>query len=192
MSSGIYYPVVSGDDGRWGVDFFLTADEYHSLGHDGSRDVNIFARFLSVAIDKNSVIESAVIRFVAATTSGNEPNIDIYGNDIDNAVAPTSYAEAYALDKTTAKTDWLITGGWTDGASYDSPTLKDIIQEIVNRPGWANGNALQLLIYNDGSASAVQQFARSIDYSSGTKKPELHIEWEPPPAGGALFFGMNF
>lgn len=51
---------------------------------------------------------------------------------------------------TQASTSWVISSttptGW-----LASPDVADLIQEVVNRPGWQSGNALALLLANDAS-----------------------------------------
>jgi hypothetical protein len=47
-----------------------------------------------------------------------------------------------------------------------------VIQEIVNRSGWASGNALALIVTGTG-----ERVAESYD---GSAAPELHIEYLTP------------
>ena len=192
MSSGIYYPGANADDGYWYTGYFYPGDNYVVFGKQDALDRHSWWRFLSVAIEKKSVIESAIVRFTCHVSRTDDMLLKIEGNDIDNAVAPTNESEADALVKTSAALDWDITTNWIDGTQYDTVDITAIIQEIVNRGGWASGNALMVLVDNDGGADFNLQAPSAFEYSSGAEKAELHISWGPPPAGGALFFGMNF
>jgi hypothetical protein len=75
--------------------------------------------------------------------------------------------------------DW-DPGVWSSGGWYESPDLQDVIQEIVNRSGWASGNALVLLLADDGSATSVNRLIYA--YNSGAANgAELQIEYATGP-----------
>ena len=44
--------------------------------------------------------------------------------------------------RTTARVDWDNIPVWIPNTWYDSPDITTVIQEIVNRAGWASGNAI--------------------------------------------------
>jgi hypothetical protein len=52
-----------------------------------------------------------------------------------------------------------------------TPNLAAVIQQIVNRPGWASGNALALIVTGSG-----HRVADSFNGSS-TGAPLLHVEY---------------
>jgi Tfp pilus tip-associated adhesin PilY1 len=64
------------------------------------------------------------------------------------------------------------------GVSPQTPELKTIVQEIVNRFSWTSGNAMAFIITGSG-----QRTAKSYDGSSG-EAPLLHVEYTGGPAGG--------
>lgn len=177
MASGTFYPAVSADDGKWKSAEFNSNYNDFVFGHDGN-SVHSFIRFLNVTIPAGSTITSAYIRFTAAQTlSGNTVNVKISFNDVDDAVAPTNVAGADALVLTAAKVDWNAIAAWTDGNTYDTPSIVTAIQEIVDRGGWSSGNAMMGLV-KDNSASSYRK-PSAVDYSSGAEKAELHVEWTP-------------
>ena len=59
-------------------------------------------------------------------------------------------------------------------AYYRSPELREVIQEVVSRPGWRNGNALSLLLIAQPATSGSP---RSIYSYEGTadKRAELRV-----------------
>ena len=70
---------------------------------------------------------------------------------------------------------WNNVENWTTvDAEYGSASLVPIIQEIVNRAGWASGNALALLIDGTGTRTA-----RAED-KDPVLAPKLHIEYMGP------------
>jgi hypothetical protein len=69
------------------------------------------------------------------------------------------------------------------GAAQQSPSLVDVVQEIVDRPGWAPGNDLALFISGQGTRPA-----ESVEGDSDAAAL-LHIRyrnpnWVPPGGGG--------
>jgi len=179
-ASGVFYPEASADD--WESKYFgafNSSAEYVSLGKHAGDQCLSGVRFKNVIIPQGATIDSAFIRVIAYENESSSCLPRIYANDIDNAVNPTSKAEASFLVKTTAKIAWTLPA-FTTGGSYDSPEIKTVIQEVVDRVGWASGNSLMVIINEDGYSSigAGRRF-RSFDYNGGIDKAELHVEWTP-------------
>ena len=176
MGSGTFYPAASGDDGYRSSSINLTAG-VATFGNVGA-SCHAFIRFVDVTIPQGSIITTAYIHFTAGTSdSGTAVNTNIYFNDIDDAIAPTDGSEFDALVKTTEFTVWDGVGGWTNGTQYDTPSLVDVLQEIVDRGGFSSGNAAMALIYDDGSDSSAARSFRSFDQLGGISKAELYVEW---------------
>lgn len=182
----VFYPAVSGDDGFFSSDF----DEIHltysrlEMGHHGGEvpiTYDLFVRFPAVTIPKDASIETAYVRFMAYDGNYTGPcNVNCHFNDVDNAVAPTTQPEAIAL-ALTSPVAWDDIEGWDDGIPYYSPELKTIFQAIVNRAGWVEGNAVQIVFKNNASAGAANRLPSSFDYLAGAEKAELHITVTAPP-----------
>jgi hypothetical protein len=76
---------------------------------------------------------------------------------------------------TTAQIDWDLTS-WTDAGWNNSPSILSVIQEIVNRGGWAANNYIGLIIKDDGSVSGRSVWGS--DYSGGASlAAKLHVEY---------------
>jgi len=177
MPSGTFYPAVSGDNGHRNSSFFEDTLDYCVIGR-GTKDNDAWLRFANVTIPQGSTITAAFMRLKChQNQSGTAVNTNIYFNDHDNAVAPTDDIEFGNLVKTTAFTPWDAIATWTDGIQYDTPSLVDELQEIVNRGSFASGNAVMAIIYNDGSDDAAKRLFSAIDFDGGSEKPELHVEW---------------
>lgn len=180
MASGIFYPAVSGDDGHWlGTGQFYGGNIQMYLGRSTTSYYG-FVRCPNVTIPQGVTITSAYIRFIAqASDSSTVVNVNIYFNNIDDAIAPTSAAEGNALACTTAVA-WDNIGSWSDGNQYNSPSLVSILQSVVNRTGWSSGNAIQVIIKDNGSSpSYSMRTAATIENVEGAEKAELHVEWVP-------------
>jgi len=142
----------------------------------------IFVRFLNMTIPKGATIDSAILTLKAYATDAAVPVlVRLYFNDIDDAVAPISVAEYDALDLTTAYVDWSIPA-FTSGTSYNSPDIKTVVQEIVNRAGWASGNDMMLLGPDNGSGAYHMKQPYSYDGGS-TSGIILTINYTNPVLG---------
>ena len=121
------------------------------------------------------------MQFTASDFNENRHPTDllIQGHDVDDA-APFSPASFNLSNRslTQESVPW-IPPVWTvvnqSNARQQSPDLRHIIQEIVDRPGWQENNALGLLISGTGGRPAY-----SYEGSSG-QAAELHITFVSPP-----------
>ena len=132
---------------------------------DGANDC-FFARFPNTTIPQGATISSVKLTFQAAFTStGTVCNANVYFNDVDNATAPTTYTEAN--DKAvTAAISWNSVVGWTANSDYDSPSIVSILQAIVNRPGWASGQAMMVLVKNNSSSLDARRHPKTYEAST--------------------------
>lgn len=178
MAEIVLYPAASGDDGEWNPVASFYSNQWNIIiGRDSDTGLeHSFIRFPSAAIPQGAVISSAILSFVAnASDSGTSVKSNIYGNDVDDATAPTNYTEAEALNLTSAVVAWDDLESWTAGSSYNSPDIKTVIQEIVSRPGWVSGNGLMIVIRNNGSTTAHRK-PRTYDYGSGFPALTINIQ----------------
>ena len=133
-------------------------------------------RFLNVTVPKDAVITQAFLTFTAIYDDRPEASLmNIYGEDADNAVTFSTGPNFAGRVKTTAYTVWDAEEAWTAELTYDSPDLKDIVQEIVNRASWVSNNAMVFLWYDDGSTGSRDAYSYN---GSTTKAPFLTIYYE--------------
>lgn len=175
----VYYPGVGGDDYNWGTppDFFQGGTSNPGFGYTGAVRFNLGVRFVNVNIPQGAVIARAYLRLTSKQAqAGDTCKVKMYGNDADNAVAPTNYTQAEALVLTSSLTSWNPVPHFDLSSKYQTPDITSIVQEIVNRPGWSSGNALQILVKDDISTSGAYRYIRSIDYDP-SDKAELVVYW---------------
>lgn len=138
-------------------------------------------RFTNVTIPKNATIDSATLNVYVSSSSVDEPNLYIYGQAVDNAGEFLNATnDISSRTKTTAKTTWYVASPGTGTGSKTSPDITAVIQEIVNRAGWASGNAL-VLIFVDISGSNFR--FRSWDTDTATAA-ELTVNYTVSGGGG--------
>ena len=131
---------------------YLTSTDLE-LHNTGGNDGYVGMRWTNVTIPQGATIDSAKIQFhVDEIDAGSSVALTVTfrGEDHDNA--PTFASTASNISgrtETTASVDWAIPTWVTvndEGAAQLSSELKTIVQEIVDRTGWASNNALVIMI----------------------------------------------
>jgi PKD repeat protein len=151
------------------------------LVHDTS-DQTVGMRWVGLAIPKGATISSAWIQFAAKESQSEATSLTFRGQAAD--AAPTFSSTTGNIStrpRTAASVSWPPTA-WTAGAagtSQRTPDLRAVIQEIVNRPGWASGNPLVVMVTGTGHRTAWAWNGNS------AASPLLHVEYTtggtPPP-----------
>lgn len=149
-------------DGRMTLDSSdLELGEFDTFGTPDVGLQKIGLRFNGVNIPSGVTITAASIQFVADQTAGADPTeMTIFGENVGNAAA---YVEVdndlsnRAL--TTANAIWNIPE-WTGtetGPNQRTVDISDIIQEIIARGDWAEGNSMNFIFEATGvSAGATE------------------------------------
>lgn len=120
-------------------------------------------RFSNVLIPQGATIISAVLEVYSIGTVNDDSAVDIFCNDVDNAVNFSTDPDVTSRVRTTAtvsdNTDSVGTG-W-----YAFPDISSVVQEVIDRAGWASGNAFVVLV--DGQSTVNKDFRyRSYDGSA--------------------------
>jgi hypothetical protein len=107
--------------------------------------------------------------------TGSPVLLKIYADNVDNSAAWSTAARPSLRAATTAQIDWDLTS-WTDAGWNNSTSILSVIQEIVNRSGWAANNYIGLIIKDDGSVSGRSVWGS--DYSGGASfAAKLYINY---------------
>lgn len=136
--------------------------------------------FTGVTIPQGATIVSATIAFKQGSDFGTTAvEFNIKGNAVDSASAPTSNSDGRSKTRTSASVNWQPPSWVSEGTVETSPDISAVIQEIVNRAGWASGNALQILIDRVNSGSNAYRTFRSYDSSpgGGSESPVLTVTY---------------
>jgi hypothetical protein len=183
MASGTFYPAAGGDDGYvLGSSFFYAAVNYANIGNlTNHPDQAAFVRFVLLNIPQGATITKAEVTFQAYSSYSNTIATKCHFEAADNPAAPISAANYQARTLTTGTA--FSPEAWTAGSSYKSPDIKAELQEVINRPGWAEDNAVLFAVENNGTAYGDGTYGRQFycyDYSGGSKKAALYVEWSAP------------
>ncbi len=146
--------------------------------------------FANLSIPKNATITGAYIQFTAYKDKSTNPfAIDIYAENADNSVTfnngSTDWDKGnngtlvmYDISgraRTAQKATWTLTSGWStiDAAGEGQRTcdVSALVQAVIDREGWATGNAVTFIMSGSGIRSAY-----SYDRDSA-KAPVLHLTY---------------
>ena len=116
-------------------------------------------RFNSINIPPGATITSASLVFSAIgadapNTNNGATSLTITGEATDHASTFTTAINNISGRSLTAASSSWNPPAWSSGTTQTSPDLSAIVQEIVNRPGWAVGNSMAFVITGTGSRSA--------------------------------------
>jgi len=133
-------------------------------------------RFRSLTIPQGATITSAYVEFTSETDKTETTHLTIFGEDVDDAqdFKPPTPNSISNRPRTSASVSWNNVPNWSTGGKYQTPEITTIIQEIVDRGGWAEGNDLVILIRSDDEDG--NRIAWAHDGNS-SKAPLLHVEY---------------
>jgi hypothetical protein len=142
-----YYVGANTDDGELENTTFSNNGAEAYMGMiSTSYHMRVFFRFPNVTVPKDASIQEAYLYIKASSTRTGVPlHLNIFGNNIGNAVAPTNYTQYANLARTTAVA-WNNVPAFTANVWYPSSSIIAPVQQIVNRPDWASGNAMLFTI----------------------------------------------
>ncbi|ESY76091.1 hypothetical protein X743_01200 [Mesorhizobium sp. LNHC252B00] len=156
------------------------------LGYDSSTRQTVGIRFTAIDIPQGAIITGAYIQFQANEVKTGVTSLLIKGEDTDDASAFTSVSFDVSSRATTDASAAWTPDPWNtvgeQGLTERSPDLSAIVQEIINRSGWAALNDMAFLVTGTGTRTA-----DSYEYSP-TSAPLLHIEYLLPGSGSPVAF----
>lgn len=173
---------TNADDGYSGNSPTFATDS-HFIGNGSGITWDSFARIPRVWIPQGATILEAHIEVRAAALLGTASSVasKIHLNAADDATAPTDRTTHVAKTRTTAFASWSPSA-WTSGVIYSSPDISAAVQEVVDRAGWAAGNAMMILWDNNASPANNRLGASDLNGGWGFL---LVVEYE---AGGVVEF----
>ncbi len=133
--------------------------------HDG-------ARFVGLDIDQGATINSAT--FELSSKDLGTLTMDLSAEDVDDAQAFTTSAfDISTRVLTTAKVDnWNVPT--TAKVTQD---VTAIVKEIVDRPGWASGNALAIISNDQKNNRRFYSYDKAVSVGDATLAPKLTVDW---------------
>ncbi|KKN54167.1 hypothetical protein LCGC14_0595160 [marine sediment metagenome] len=137
----------------------------------------------TVVIPKGSTIDSAFY-WARGDSAGNATmDMTFFMNDVDDANNFSAEADVTSRVRTSASVKWANTSlnSSCGGALIQSPDLKSIFQEIVDRAGWVSGNEMCVILRGD--TTGTESFVND-DRTPCAPHPYIVIEFTEPTVGG--------
>lgn len=135
-------------------------------------------RFLNATIPAGSVVNTAVFQAYITGFMWDDIDFTIYFNDVDSAAALGSANNS--LSSLARTTETVTVTELAAGTGYYSfPDAAAVVQEVIDRGGWASGNNLTILL--GGGASCNARFFPH-NYNSAEFPPLLDITYTAPGA----------
>jgi len=135
-------------------------------------------RFTNVTIPRGAFISRAYLQFEADEAQSEATSVLIQGQAADNPGTFSFTDKVASRPRTAASAAWTP-APWTlvgeAGPNQRTVDFSPVIQEIVNRPGWASGNAVVLVMSGTGHRTA-----RAFD-AMPASAALLHVETGAPP-----------
>jgi hypothetical protein len=103
-------------------------------------------RFFELQVPQGARINHAELWVTSVMTYYQQIDLTIYGEAADQSLDFQQGALLTERPRTEHAVPWVITEYWLAGQIYNSPELAQVIQEIVDRPGWRERNALTLML----------------------------------------------
>jgi hypothetical protein len=130
-------------------------------------------RFAGLSIPKGATIQSAYMQFQCRVQTTAAASLLIEGQAADNPGTFTKTTNNISSRaRTSADIGWVPAPWGTVGAQgpdQQTPDLTSVMQEIVNRGGWASGNAMVFIITGTG--------VRTAEAFEGLFAPVLHVTY---------------
>lgn len=174
-----FTPAANGDDLKIQVNTGIVDGNGSTFGDGGGSPYlyDTYVRFRSVSIPKEATILTAKLTLTANGNYSNDNcNVNIYGNNVDNASVPGSIS-AYNALALTDPVAWNAVAHITTNTAFDSPSIVDIIQTIVNRSGWSSGNALAILLKNNSSSTSANRNCYTYNDGNSNYYPKLVVTY---------------
>jgi len=151
----------------------------HTSGVSNRQYRGGFEFVLTAEIPSGATIDAAYLTIRANSTSVDDPNVNIRGEDTADAPDFATNADVTSRTRTTASVQWTTTAIGT--GAVNTPSLVSILQELVDDyGGLANGAGV--VIFFDGRNDAISSFQVMSIEGTGTEAA-LHIEFTEPASG---------
>jgi len=181
------------DDAEESENVFFSAgfDVEVGINNPARGNLEMGIRFQDIQVPPGAAILSAVMQVTPrATSSADIPLTEIVGNDVDDAIE-FNVVDALLLDRVRFRAETANSVNWNipqflAGVPVQTPELGSIIQEIVNRDGWVEGNSIALIVRNrDGSNNANRRALSFEGAGNVNARPILQIIFDTEVAAGA-------
>ncbi len=131
-------------------------------------------RFRGIFIPQGATIDSAFIQVWSHEdkSTSDVAELTIAGEAADDPETYTLNALITDRPRTTAQVDWTVDEVWGLWTQERTPDISDIVQELVNRPGWQNGNSMAFMFLGEDQGPSDDENAREFESFENISDPE--------------------
>lgn len=153
-------------------------DDDIDTGWEGApEDQNILTcglRFRGIFIPQGAVIDSAFIQVWSHEDKSTDDvaELVIAGEASDDPETYTLDALITDRPRTTSQIDWTVDEEWGLWSQERTPYITDIVQELVNRPGWQSGNSMAFMFLGQDQGASDVENAREFESFENISDPE--------------------
>ncbi|MFH1641418.1 MAG: hypothetical protein ABIC04_00805 [Nanoarchaeota archaeon] len=135
-------------------DISLSSSDLELIYDGGNQEVGM--RFMDIYVPKRATIQGAYIEFETDETSSGATTLTFSAQATDDASTFSgSDGDISSREKTNATVNWANVPAWgTVSQKHKTPDLSSIIQEVIDRPGWVNGNSIAIIVDGTGKRTA--------------------------------------
>jgi hypothetical protein len=168
------------EDGYWrSSGTFNTNGSDFVAGYGGSTTYGAFFRWTNVTIPAGSTAAACVMDVTKNSGSGT-CNIRVSFEAADNPTFPTDLSDAQGR---TVTSNYAHINTAPSNGAYQTPDFTASAQEIIDRGGWASGQAMQVH-WRDFAGTGTATFqGRCIERTGTSEDPSISITYTEPAAG---------
>ncbi|NNM16172.1 MAG: hypothetical protein HKO56_05890, partial [Bacteroidia bacterium] len=134
----------------------LLSGNHLDMSYQSTSEQLVGMRFQNLNIPQGATITSASLEFVAKFSESSHSNLVFYAEDADNSSTFTSaHYDISSRGLSQNSVAWNNVPSWSTNQHYNSPDLASLVQETVDRAGWASGNALSFIVDGTGQRPAI-------------------------------------
>jgi hypothetical protein len=133
-------------------------------------------RFINVNVPQGAKITSAKFEVHPIQYAWISLSMDMFAHKTDNSPAFSATSLPSTRSRTTAVVKHSSNVRWNAGTWYDLGDITPLVQEVVNRPGWKNGNSLSIILKGTGTKWG-RKFIHGFDNT--TLSPRLIVTYTP-------------
>ena len=175
---GVTFAASSDDAEQENDEIDSLFDDDLDAGWEGApEDQNILTtglRFQHLSIPPGAIIDSAYILVFSheGKSTDDVARITIVGDATDDAQTFTEDMLIDARPRTTASVLWEVAEEWEIYQPYRTPDISGIVQEIVDRDGWATGNSIAFVLLGENQGPSDFENAREFESFENIADPE--------------------
>ncbi|WP_025739842.1 fibronectin type III domain-containing protein [Aquimarina pacifica] len=157
-------------------DLELVYDSYNNSSYQ-----IVGLRFQSIPLPQNSIITNAYIQFTADESHSDGAQLEISLHNSGNSPAFSSSNNVSSREVFSNKITW-DPASWSrnsSGTTQQTPDLKEMVQELVNKNEWSSGNSASFIIRGKGTSltsTSAKRVAESYEGGS-SKAARLIVEY---------------